>query len=144
MGLAVAIAVVLSGPEATAKTSYDSAYGFERTWNAGLRLIRVDMNLKVTEKDDANGYLLFEYRSTESGKKVSNGSLELIKSKDPDAPVRVVVQLPEMPRYHEQMIVDELVKKMRREYGDPPARRAREPEKYPRDAGALDGEIVQP
>ena len=49
MGFAVAVAVVLTGPDATAKTSYDSGYGYERTWNAGIRLIRVDMNLKVTE-----------------------------------------------------------------------------------------------
>jgi hypothetical protein len=140
MGLGVAAAVVLSGPQATAKTSYDSAYGFERTWNAGLRLIRVDMNLKITEKDETTGYLLFDYKSPEGNtKKTTAGSMEFIRSKEPDAPVRVVVQLPEMPRYHEQMLVDELVKKMKKEYGDPPVHRPPSPERA-KDAGAPDGE----
>jgi hypothetical protein len=143
MGFAVAVAVILSGPDATAKTSYDSAYGFERTWNAGLRLVRVDLGLKVTEKDEPNGYLLFEYKAPDMGKKVSSGSMEFIRSKDPEAPIRVVVQLPEMPRYHEQMMVDELVKKMRKEYGDPPSRRPSGPPERAKDAGA-DGEAAQP
>jgi hypothetical protein len=122
LGLAVAAAIVLTGEPATAKTSYDSGYGFERTWNAALRMVRVDMGLKVTEKDDTTGYLLFDYKSPEGGHKPTGGSLEFIRSKEPDSPVRVVVQLPSMPRYHEQMMVDTLVKKMRAEYGDPPKR----------------------
>jgi hypothetical protein len=118
LGLGVAATVVLTGEPATAKTSYDSAYGFERTWNAALRKV----------------YLLFEYKTTESAKPTS-GSMEFIRSREPDAPVRVVVQLPQMPRYHEQVLVDSLVRKMRTEYGDPPAPRKRDPAP-PRDAGA--------
>jgi len=134
LGLGVAATVVLTGEPATAKTSYDSAYGFERTWNAALRMVRVDMGMKVQEKDETTGYLLFEYKTTESAKPTS-GSMEFIRSKEPDAPVRVVVQLPQMPRYHEQVLVDSLVRKMRTEYGDPPAPRKRDPSP-PRDAGA--------
>jgi hypothetical protein len=37
--------------------------------------------------------------------------------------VSVLVQLPQMPHYHEQVILDALAAKMRREYGDPPAPR---------------------
>ncbi|MFO0670455.1 MAG: hypothetical protein U0235_12640 [Polyangiaceae bacterium] len=37
------------------------------------------MGLKVVEKDDAAGYLLFEYKSPESGTKVSSGSVELVR-----------------------------------------------------------------
>lgn len=133
LGLAVAAAIVLTGEPATAKTSYDSAYGFERTWNAAIRLVRVDMGLKVTEKDDTTGYLLFDYKSAE-GSKVSSGSMEFIRSKEPDAPVRVVVQLSQMPRYHEQMLVDSLTKKMRAEYGEAPARRPGGSQS-PKDAG---------
>ncbi len=135
LGLAVAMAIVLTGEPATAKTSYDSTYGFDRTWNAAIRMVRVDMGLKVTEKDDATGYLLFEYKSSEGGAKTTAGSLEFIRSREPDAPVRVVVQLPQMPRYHEQMMVDTLVKKMRAEYGDaPPARKS--VDRGARDAGS--------
>jgi len=34
--------------------------------------------------------------------------------------VGVLVRLPQMPRYHEQVVLDALAAKMRREYGDPP------------------------
>jgi hypothetical protein len=117
-GLGVAAAIVTSSP-ASARAGYDSSYGYERTWNSVLRMVRVDMNLKVTEKDADNGYLLFEYRSPENHN-ATPGSIELVRSKDPEVPVRVVVQLVQMPRYHEQLMVDALAKKMRQEYGDPP------------------------
>jgi hypothetical protein len=103
---------------ASAKSAYDSGYGFDRTWNAGLRLVRVDLGLKVTEKDDTNGYLLFDYKSPESGQKPVPGSMEFIKGKD--GQVRVVVQIAQMPGYHEQVLVDSLSRKLRNEYGDPP------------------------
>ena len=117
--------------EAGAKGAYDSSYGFDRTWNAGFRLVRVDLNMKVTEKDEALGYLLFEYKSPESSKPVP-GSMEFIRSKETGA-VRVVVQIPQMPTYHEQVLVNSLEKKLRAEYGDPPKKPTPPP---PRDGGA--------
>ena len=125
-----------SAGEARAKSSYESAYGFDRTWNAGLRLVRIDMALKVTEKDDANGYLLFDYRSPESGKNSVPGSMEFIKGKD--GAVRVVVQIPQMPGYHEQVMVDSLSRKLKNEYGEPP-KKPPEP-KTPKDAGPETGD----
>ena len=132
--VAVAIVLVPAAP-ASAKSAYDSAYGFDRTWNAGLRLVRVDLGLKVTEKDDTNGYLLFDYRSPESGRKPVPGSMEFIKGKD--GSVRVVVQISQMPGYHEQVLVDHLQRKLRAEYGDPPKKPP--VPAAPKDAGA-DGE----
>jgi hypothetical protein len=123
---------------ADAKATYESPYGYSRTWNAAMRLVRVDNGWKVTEKDEANGYLLFEYRSLQNAK-VSAGSIELVRSQDSDGPVSVVVQLPQMPHFHEQVIVDGLAAKMRREYGDPPEHRGpgAPPESEP-DAGVDD------
>src|SRR3954467_15279681 len=132
--MAAAVVCVPSAP-ANAKSAYDSAYGFDRTWNAGLRLVRVDLGLKVTEKDDANGYLLFDYRSPESGQKPVPGSMEFIKGKD--GQVRVVVQITQMPGYHEQVLVDSLSRKLRNEYGDPPKKPPTPA--TPKDAGP-DGE----
>ncbi len=126
VGLALAVAcgalssVLTVVSDAWASATYDSQYGYDRTWNASLRLVRVDLALKVTEKDDSNGYILFEYKSAESGSKVTSGSMEIVRPKDDDAPVKVMVQLPQMPRYHEQVILDQLARKMRDEYGDPP------------------------
>ncbi len=131
-GLGVAAAVVTTSP-ASARAGYDSSYGYERTWNSVLRMVRVDMNLKVTEKDADNGYLLFEYRSPENHA-ATPGSIGIVRSRDPEVPVRVVVQLAQMPRYHEQLMVDALAKKMRQEYGDPPTLHPA-PKAEPPDAG---------
>ena len=46
--------------------------------------------------------------SSESGKKVTSGSLEFVGGREPGSIVHVVVQLPEMPRYHEQNLVDQI------------------------------------
>ena len=129
---AVAMAIVtLPSAPASARSAYESAYGFDRTWNAGLRLVRVDLGLKVTEKDDTNGYLMFDYKSPESGQKPVPGSMEFIKGKD--GGVRVVVQIAQMPGYHEQVLVDNLQRKLRTEYGDPPKKAP--PLAAPKDAG---------
>lgn len=135
---AVAVCAVLAAPlalsasSANAKTAYESSYGFDRTWNAGMRLVRVDLGLKISEKDEGAGYLLFDYRSPESGNKAVPGSMEFIRSKDTGA-VKVIVQIPQMPGYHEQVVVDQLSRKLRSEYGDPP--RKPPPPTAPRDAG---------
>ena len=121
-GLVVSAAVALTAPGASAKSTYESPYGYDRTWNAALRLVRVDNGWKVTEKDDQNGYLLFDYTSPEN-RKAYPGTMELVRPRDGDGPVSVLVQLPAMPQYHEQVLLDSLATKMRREYGDPPARR---------------------
>jgi hypothetical protein len=118
-GALVAAAIVMTGPEASARSAYESTYGYDRTWNAALRLVRVDLGFKITEKDEGTGYLMFDYKSPEAHG-ASPGSIEFIHSKDPQAPVRVVVQLAQMPRYHEQVLVDALARKLHQEYGDPP------------------------
>jgi hypothetical protein len=136
LGLFVAVAGALGvATLADAKATYESPYGYARTWNAAMRLVRVDNGWKVTEKDEANGYLLFEYRSLENAK-VAPGSIELVRGQNGDETVSVVVQLPQMPHYHEQVILDGLAAKMRREYGDPPeARHPSPPADGPPDGG---------
>lgn len=138
-GVIALVAIVLLAPSASAKASYESPYGYERTWNAALRLVRVDLGLKITEKDDQGGYLIFDYKSPESGNRVTSGSIELVRPRDPDAPVRVIVQLPQMPQYHEQALADALAKKMRNEYGDPPKKKPPQPAPPPPDGGAEAG-----
>jgi hypothetical protein len=131
--------VALQPRTASAKSAYESAYGFDRTWNAGMRLVRVDLNLKISEKDEGAGYLLFDYTSPETGKKSVPGSMEFVRSRDTGA-VRVIVQIPQMPGYHEQVLVDQLARKLRNEYGDPPKKPTPTPPRDgAKDAGA-DGE----
>jgi len=95
-GAAIAGAIAAAATGAEAKSTYESPYGYERTWNAALRLVRVDNGWKITEKDEGSGYLLFEYRSIENSKALS-GSIELVKGTDADAPVDVLVRIPQMP-----------------------------------------------
>lgn len=136
IGLALGAPLAFGTEEASAKSSYESAYGFDRTWNAGMRLVRVDLGLKISEKDESAGYLLFDYVSPESGKKPVPGAMEFIRSKDTGT-VRVLVQIPQMPGYHEQVLVDSLARKLRSEYGDPPKKQP--VPSGPKDAGP-DGE----
>src|SRR6516225_3630912 len=87
--LAVGAALAIAAPGAAeAKSAYESPYGYERTWNAALRLVRVDNGWKVTEKDDQSGYLIFDYKSPESAK-VTPGSLELVRGAQGDGTVSV-------------------------------------------------------
>ena len=135
-GGVLAVFIVARAPSASAKATYESPYGYTRTWNAALRLVRVDRGWKIAEKDESSGYLLFEYTSPENAKP-SAGSVELIRGPDADVAVGVVVQIPQMPRYHQQMVLDALAAKMRREYGDapPPIRGGHAPPDGLPDAG---------
>jgi hypothetical protein len=137
MAGAIAIApVAFVARNADAKSGYESPYSYAQTWNAALRLVVVDMSLKVTEKDNGSGYILFEYKSVESGSKVSPGSIELIRPQDGSDLVHVVAQLPAMPRYHEQVLLDALARKLREEYGEPIVIKRKAPQVE--DAGAGD------
>lgn len=124
----VLAAAVVFGSSARASIAYDSPYTFEQTYGTALRLVRVDLGLKITEKDPDGGFLLFEYSSPESGKRVTPGSIEVVRTTEH---VHVTVQLPQMPSYHEQVIVDALAKKLEREYGAAP----RKPKPVPAPAG---------
>ena len=135
-GLAVTIALAFAGPGASARATYSSPYGYERTWNAALRFIRVDNGWKVLEKDEASGYLLFEYTSPGAPKPTS-GSIELVRGREGTTQVDVLVQLPQMPHYHEQVVIDALSAKMRREYGEPPP--SKKPPPPPSDESVPDG-----
>jgi hypothetical protein len=122
-------------PDANASSGYASPYTYEQTFGTMLRLLRVDLGLKIVERDKDLGYILFEYTSPESGNRISNGSVELVDGKNG---VQVAVQLPQMPRYHEQMIVDQLAKKLQDEHGAPPRKEA--PPPPPKDDERPDGD----
>ncbi|MGK3996642.1 hypothetical protein [Sorangium sp. So ce1024] len=129
VALAAPAVVSFGARDASASVAYGSPYTFEQTFGTALRLVRVDLGFKIVEKDVSSGYLLFEYRSPESGSRVTQGAIEIVNGR---AGVHVAVQLPAMPRYHEQVLLDALVKKLIAEHGDPP-RKSPPP---PPDAGA--------
>jgi hypothetical protein len=139
--LVVAIALALSAlapSVASARRSSDYTYRYEQVWSAAVRMVRVDLRLGVDDQDETIGYLLFQYRDTLG--RPHPGSIELVRTRDERGTVivRAVVQIPAMPSYIEQMIVDRLARKLREEFGDPPESRRppreeeeREPEAEP-------------
>lgn len=132
VALAAPVFVALRSDEACASVAYESPYTFEQTFGTALRLVRVNLGCKITEKDAENGYLLFDYTSTESGKQVHHGSVEVVRGR---LGAHVSVQLPSLPRYHEQMIVDALARKLASNHGEPPPRDRPVPAPVDGDAG---------
>ena len=61
---------LVSSSSVEAKAGFDSPYTLAQTYNAALRLVRVDLGLTVTEQDPSAAYVLFDYKSTESGQRV--------------------------------------------------------------------------
>src|SRR5690348_1112683 len=96
--LAMPASLALHADDAVASVAFESPYTFEQTFGSAFRLVRVDLGCKITEKDTDNGYLLFDYTSPESGKRVHRGSVEVVRGKQG---ARVSVQMPTLPRYHE-------------------------------------------
>lgn len=111
-----ALLVCLLGGSATASVETESGYTKAQAYNAALRYLRVDLSYEVTEKDADAAYLLFRF--VPEGRKVAtNGAIEIVEQ---HAGVRLYVRLPEMPTYREQVMSDELMRKLHSEYGDPP------------------------
>jgi hypothetical protein len=112
--------LVLTPSIASARKQQDYTYRYEQVWSAAVRMVRVDLRLGVDDQDETIGYLLFQYRDTLG--RPHPGSIELVRTQDERgaAIVRAVVQIPAMPSYIEQMIVDRLARKLREEFGDPP------------------------
>ena len=118
LGLAL-IAVLLWAGGAQARREETFPYPFSRVWTAAMRMVRVDYTSPITEKDKDSGYFLFEF--PEAGKTYA-GSAELIAvTENGSEQVRVVFQVPGLPSYVEQMMLDRLQRKLGQDYGEPRA-----------------------
>jgi hypothetical protein len=120
LAASVLVGAMVRAGSVEAKAGFDSPYTLAQTYNTALRLVRVDMGLTITERDPTAAYLLFDYKSSESGPRSVPGSIEML---DSGRSIKVVVQLSQMPRYHEQVMSDLLAKKLRDEYGEPAPRK---------------------
>ncbi len=136
--LAMIGAGLFGSTDAEARVEADSHYSKTQTFNTALRYLRVDLGFKLLEKDEDAGYLLFNYVPPGDPKDTCKGSIEVIKTRDD---VKVFVQIPKMPQYHEVVLRDGLMHKLRDEYGDPPPppKHDTPPAKPPGDAGADGG-----
>ena len=133
--LALGVAGLFSAHLAFAKVEVESDYTKPQTYNAALRYVRVDLGYEVLEKDPDAGYILFRYSPT-GRRDPTNGSIEVVELKEH---VKIVIQLPQMPSYHETVLRDGLLRKLRSEYGDPPPRKKPDEPKKPDSDGGADG-----
>jgi hypothetical protein len=110
-------------------------YPIADVWPTAVRFLRIDHNCAIREKDEAAGYILFDYPE---GGKLHKGSLELIRASDGDGReiTRVVATLPDLPHYLEQLLLDKLAAKLRDDHGSPAPPPTRKPEPAPPDGGA--------
>jgi hypothetical protein len=102
-------------------------------WAASIRFLRIDRGLKITERDQEAGYLLFEYK--DDGK-VFQGALELTPTEDAERrkATRIALKIDGRPSYIEDTLLEKLEEKLREDLGDP----APPPPPPPADAGVPD------
>lgn len=126
--------LLLAPSVAEARQTIDLPYPVEQSWNAAVRLVRVDMGFSIVERDRESGFLLFTYRDTT---RASSASIELIPAQVSGVSgVRVVVQIPAMPTYMERHLLTRLDRKLHDDYGEPRRPPPREPDRgreQPRD-----------
>ena len=111
---------------AEARFSGEVTYSYEQTWQAAVRMIRVDLQCPITDRDEELGFVLFEYRN--AGRSYP-GSLEVVRSTDGHGVehVRVTVQVNAMPSYVERMVFERLTRKLRDDFGESRSRRRPQP-----------------
>jgi hypothetical protein len=134
---ALIAALLLGGRGAHAEAETLCDYTLAQAYSAALRYLRVDKGFDVVEKDPTAAYVLFRYVPPGSPPRPCDGAIELVQL---SGRVKLQVRVPTMPAYHEQLLRDELLKKMRGEYGDPPPKPpSKKQPRGERDAGADSG-----
>ena len=111
------VALTVAAP-ADARVDASSPYTKAQTYSGALRYVRVGLGYEIVEKDPDAAYLIFKYTAPGGNKDSSvTGTLEVVEA---GGGVRLFVNLPRMPEYHERLFRDGLLKKLRDEYGAPP------------------------
>jgi hypothetical protein len=132
--LFAALLATLVPATAHARKQQDHTYRFEQVWSAAVRMVRVDLRYPIEDQDPSIGYVLFQYQDRG---RAFPGSIELVRTRVEGVDyIRTVVQIPSMPSYVEQMLLDRLERKLRAEFGDPPEQPRRE--RRPSDRGDED------
>lgn len=119
LALGIAVMATASWPvPAAARTMEVVSYPITEVWPTSIRFLRVDRGFPVREKDEAAGYVLFDFTD---GPKVSKASVELIHAVDPEGrqATRIAVSIPDLPKRYEQMLIDKLAGKLREDHGPP-------------------------
>jgi hypothetical protein len=96
-------------------------WGKDKVWPAAVRFLRIDRKLKVTEKDEAAGYVMFELQ--QDGKTFT-GTLELarVDGEDGGEATRAELKIDRRPSYVADTLLEKLGDKLKKELGTTPAR----------------------
>lgn len=115
-GVVMLATTTLAAP-AAGRVDGNSPYTKAQTYSGALRYVRVGLGYEVVEKDPEAAYLIFRYTPPGANKDGSvTGTVEVVEA---SGGVRLFVNLPRMPEYHERLLRDGLLKKLRDEYGVP-------------------------
>ena len=102
---------VLAPSVAQAESRKVLAYPLASVYASAIRLLRVDLDFEILEKDKEGGYIIFNYRDT-MGKKY-RGSLELInKNNEKENITQAVCNVPDVPSYMEKDLLEKLNSKL--------------------------------
>jgi hypothetical protein len=125
-------ALLLCAASATARVGGESEYSKAQTYSGALRYLRVDLGYEVIERDPDAAYLIFRYELPGQKPATATGTVEVVEA---DGHVRLFVQIPTMPEYHERVLRDGLVRKLHDEYGTPAHKPPPSEKKPEADAG---------
>jgi hypothetical protein len=128
----ILLGALLLCASATARVGGELEYSKAQTYSGALRYLRVDMGYEVVEKDPDAAYLIFRYELPGQKKATATGTVEVVEVDDH---VKLFVQIPTMPEYHERVLRDGLVRKLHDEYGTPPHKAPPAEKKPEADAG---------
>jgi hypothetical protein len=126
----VLLTLVSMAAPASAKAVHDSAYSYKQIFGSTLRMLKVDLDLEVVETNSDWGFLRFVYTHPESGDRKNRASFTFVQTNEG---VKVALQIPAMPMYHEQMIIEKLRVKLNVEHGEPPPKKKPDEKKPKKD-----------
>lgn len=130
LALVTMLCAALLVDSAIAKSSHDTKYTYQQTFGTALRLLKVDLGHEVTELNAEWGYILFVYTDSESGKRKNRGAITFVKG---EGQVTVSVEIPQMPSYHEELLLQKLKNKLQKEHGEPPRPQKKKKKKKKKD-----------
>jgi hypothetical protein len=126
-----------------ARTVRETTYRYQQIWSTAVRFLRVDNGFEIQEQDKETGYVLFSYPDV--GRSLM-GSVELVSMiRSNKKYITVALRIQDMPSYVEIMLIDKLVRKLKDEYGEPPAPQVvqKKSEKAPADEKPSEDEATE-
>jgi hypothetical protein len=124
LAASLCLVVLCLATDARAGAQTDLGYTRGQVYSGALRYLRIDLGYEITEKDEDAAYLLFRY-VPQGTSEPTFGAIEIVQV---PKGVKVSVKLPKLPSYHEAVIRNGLLLKLKADYGGEP-----EPKSPPRD-----------